>query len=171
MMTVRVRLAGVLARWFLKERRAPLQPGSRLNLRCWWTDCDINRHMNNSRYLALMDVGRWHYILATGMWQGMKARGWFPVAVRVEIDYKKSIEPGDHFVLETDCEKIGTKSATIRQRFWLGDVLAAEAKVIVLFLHKGKSQELMPLMADYPHLLPQDVAPAITLTPEPTEAV
>jgi YbgC/YbaW family acyl-CoA thioester hydrolase len=153
MMSVRLRLAGVLATWWLKERRGPLQAESRLHLRCWWTDSDINRHMNNSRYLALMDVGRWHYILATGMWQGMKARGWFPVAVRVEIDYKKSIHPGEKFVLETDCEKVGTKSATLRQRFWLeGGVLAAEAKVIVLFLHKGKSQELAPMMAEYPHL-------------------
>lgn len=153
MMSVRLRLAGVLANWWLKERHGPLQAESRLHLRCWWTDSDINRHMNNSRYLALMDVGRWHYILATGMWQGMKARGWFPVAVRVEIDYKKSIHPGEKFVLETDCEKVGTKSATIRQRFWLeGGVLAAEAKVIVLFLHKGKSQELAPMMDEYPHL-------------------
>ncbi|MFN3430334.1 MAG: acyl-CoA thioesterase [Candidatus Sericytochromatia bacterium] len=156
MMSVRLRLAGVLAHWWLKERQLPPQPESRLAMRCWWTDCDINRHMNNSRYLAIMDVGRWHYILATGMAGGLKARGWFPVAVRVEIDYKQSIHPGERFELETDCEKVGTKSATLRQRFWLdGGVLAAEAKVIVLFLHKGKSQELAPLMADYPLAAPK----------------
>ena len=63
MMTVRTRLWGVLARWWLFERKLSPTGESRLSMRCWWSDCDINRHMNNSRYLALMDVGRYHFIL------------------------------------------------------------------------------------------------------------
>ena len=34
-------------------------------------------------------------------------------------------------------------------------LLQPEAKVIVLFMHKGKSQELAPLMADYPLAAPK----------------
>lgn len=152
MITVRMRLTGVLARWWLKERQAPPSAESRLPLRCWWTDCDINRHMNNSRYLALMDVGRWHFLLTTRLYKPMLELGWAPVAVRVEIDYKKSIKPGDRFVLETIQESVGTKSATLRQRFLCDGELCAEARVVVLFVHKGKSQELSPLMARLPHL-------------------
>ena len=161
MMSVRVRLAGVLAGWFLKGRHRPLERVSRLRLRCWLSDSDINRHMNNSRYLALMDVGRWHFMLVTGMWRVMRDRRWYPVAVRVEIDYKKSIHPGELFELETELEKVSSRSATIRQRFWLGEKLAAEARVVVLFLHQGKTQELASMMVDYPHLQPMEEVSAM----------
>lgn len=152
MMTVRLRLGAMLARWALFDRKKPAEAVSRLPMRVWWADCDINRHMNNSRYLALMDMGRWHFLLVTKLHEPMRRKQWFPVAVRVEIDYKKSLNPGDRFVLETQQEAVGTKSATILQRFWRGDELCAEARVIVLFLHKGKSQVLKELLDEVPVL-------------------
>jgi YbgC/YbaW family acyl-CoA thioester hydrolase len=165
MMTVRLRLAALLARWALFDREKPPEAVSRLPLKVWLADCDINRHMNNSRYLALMDMGRWHFLLTTQLYKPMRAKQWYPVAVRVEIDYKKSLNPGDRFVLETQQETVGTKSATILQRFWRGDELCAEARVVVLFLHKGKSQVLAELMAEVPVLAQQtgDVREELTI--------
>jgi acyl-CoA thioesterase FadM len=154
MITVRLRLGLILARWLLRERHQPDQPVSRLALRCHWPDCDINRHMNNSRYLGLMDLGRYHYMLVSGLGREVWRRRWFPVLARAEIDFKKSLAPGDRFVLETRLEAVGTKSATLVQRFWLGDELVAEARVVGLFVHKGRSQALTPLMEDHAHLLP-----------------
>ena len=152
MMTVRLRLATLLARWALRERRAEASPVSRLSMRCWPFDCDINRHMNNSRYLALMDLGRWHFLLVTGLYRTIWRRRWAPVAVRVEIDFKKSLRPGERFTLETAQETVGTKSATLVQRFWRDDELCAEARVVVLFIHKGKSQPLAEALAEHRHL-------------------
>lgn len=152
MLTVRLRLWGMLAGWALKGRKAPPAAVSRLAMRCWPSDLDINMHMNNSRYLALMDVGRWHFLLATGLIKPALANKWAPVAVRVEIDFKKSIQPGARFVLETQQEKVGSRSATLLQRFWVGDVLAAEARVVVLFLHQGKPVELSRVIESLPHL-------------------
>lgn len=154
MMTVRLRIAAMLARWALTGRQAPPVATSRLALRCVWTDCDINGHMNNSRYLALMDLGRWHYMLATGLWRFTLDRKWAPVAVRVEIDYKKSLKPGDRFELETEACARTERSVTIRQRFWRDGVLAADAKVVVLFMHKGQVQALAPLLEAVPHARP-----------------
>lgn len=154
MMTVRLRIATMLARWALFGRQAPPVATGRLALRCVWTDCDINGHMNNSRYLALMDLGRWHYMLATGLWRYTLANKWAPVAVRVEIDYKKSLKPGDRFELETEASTSSERSVTIRQRFWKGGVLAADAKVVVLFMHKGQVQALAPLFAAVPEARP-----------------
>ncbi len=150
MMTVRVRIAAMLARWALFGRQAPPVSTGRLRLRCVWTDCDINGHMNNSRYLALMDLGRWHYMLVTGLYRFTLAEKWAPVAVRVEIDYKKSLKPGDRFELETEATSTTERSVTIRQRFWRDGVLVADAKVVVLFMHKGQVQPLAPLLAAVP---------------------
>lgn len=154
MMTVRLRIGAMLARWALFGRKAPPVATSRLALRCVWTDCDINGHMNNSRYLALMDLGRWHYMLATGLWRFTWREKWAPVAVRVEIDYKKSLKPGDRFELETQAVSATERSVTIRQRFWLDGVLAAEARVVVLFMHRGKVQALAPLLDAVPEARP-----------------
>ncbi|MBC7543910.1 MAG: acyl-CoA thioesterase [Candidatus Sericytochromatia bacterium] len=155
MMTVRVRLAAMLSRWFLVERRQPEQSVSRLHMRCVLTDLDINRHMNNSRYLALMDVGRYHYTLVSGLWRPVWHRRWFPVLVRAEMNFKRSIGPGERFVLETSLVAIGNKSATLRQRFLVGDVIAAEGIVTALFLHKGKPQVLQSLIDELPALVPE----------------
>jgi acyl-CoA thioesterase FadM len=150
MMTVRLRIAAMLARHLLFGRKAAPVATSRLALRCVWTDCDVNGHMNNSRYLAIMDLGRWHYMLATGLGKVTLRRRWAPVAVRVEIDDKKSIKPGDRFELETEPVAASARSVTIRQRFWLRGELAADAKVVVLFVHRGEVQPLEPLFEELP---------------------
>lgn len=152
MMTVRLRLLTMLARWWVRERRRPPAGVSRLPMRCVWTDCDINRHMNNSRYLALMDVGRYHLTLTSGLWREMLGRKWFPVAVSITIDFKKSLKPGDRFVLETQQARVGQKSAVLSQRFWVGDQLYAQAEVTVVFLHRGRPVELEILSQALPHL-------------------
>lgn len=163
MMTVRVRVAAMVARWAWRERKQPLQPVSRLPMRCVITDLDVNLHMNNSRYLAIMDVGRYHFMLVSGLGNElMWRRKWRPVLVRAEVDYKKSLKPGERFILETSLETVGNKSAVLLQRFWRGDVLVAEGRVTALFLHQGKSQSLQSLMADFAHLLPDETVPATT---------
>jgi YbgC/YbaW family acyl-CoA thioester hydrolase len=145
----------MLARWAVKERHQEPQAVSRLAMRCWLTDLDVNRHMNNSRYLALMDLGRYHFMMVSGLGKELLWRQRMqPVLVRAEVDFRKSLKPGDRFVLETSLAEVGTKRSVLLQRFWRGEELIAEGRVTALFLKGGKSQELAPLMADYGHLLP-----------------
>lgn len=165
MMTVRLRLAAMLARWFLVERGAAPVPVSRLPMRCTLLDCDINRHMNNSRYLALMDVGRYHLTIASGLGRELWRRRWFPVLVRAEIDFKRSIKPGERFVLETSVAEVGTKRVVLAQRFWLGETLAAEALVTGVFVHRGKGQAIAELIAQFEDLWPEvATAPSLPST-------
>lgn len=164
MMTVRVRLAAMLVRWFFEERGRAPQAVSRLSMRCILADCDINRHMNNSRYLALMDLGRYHLTIVSGLGQELWRRRWFPVLVRAEIDFKRSIKPGERFVLETSLAEVGTKSAVLLQRFWLGETLAAEARVTGVFVHRGKGQPLAEMLAQFRDLWPEIDASATQLS-------
>jgi len=153
MMTVRLRLATVLARWALTGRRKPLESVSRLSMRCWPSDLDVNLHMNNSRYLGLMDIGRYHLLLVTGLWRVVYKERLAPVLVGAEITFKRSIRPGETFVLETSLAESQEKASVLRQRFWVGDELAAEAKVTALFLKKGRAQVLGPVIERYPEVM------------------
>ena len=40
---------------------------SAIRLRVWPNDLDANLHMNNSRYLLAMDLGRWELVMRTGL--------------------------------------------------------------------------------------------------------
>lgn len=165
MMTVRLRLGAMLARWALFERKKPPEATSRLRMRAWLFDCDFNRHVNNARYLSFMDLGRWHYLLTSGMGRAAFQRGWLPVAARVEIDYKRSIKPGEVFELETWVMSVGTKSAVVAQRFRVGEAIAADARVVVLFRSKEGSQPLVELLAELPHVAEKLEARELAATP------
>ena len=54
----------------LSGRRVRLpQDPSRLMFRVWFHDLDPFRHMNNGRYLTIMDLGRTDLMLRSG-WRG-----------------------------------------------------------------------------------------------------
>ncbi|GEM_PF-3360618 len=158
MISTRLRLMLMLGRWLFKERGLPPLLVSRLPLRCWWVDCDINRHMNNSRYLALMDMGRWHYLLVSGLASAIWRRRWMPVVVRIDISFHASLKPGTHFELVTRCERVGNRSITLVQEFRVEDRVTAVARVVASFLEGGKSQAVATLFENSPHLVPDATA-------------
>jgi len=157
MMSVRARVVGVILRWLAVERGRGDQPFSRLSLRCWPWDCDVFRHMNNARYLSIMDLGRWHFILATGLWREFKAHHALPVAARVEIDFRRSIKPFESFILETRQRKVGTKSVVVSQTFLVDGQIAAVGLVTLAFLTRGRAVEVAPVLAALPHLVDSEI--------------
>ena len=75
---------------------------SRITLRCWPTDLDLNFHMNNGRYLSIMDLGRMDLMLQSGLAKRiMLDKKWMPVIAAGTVRYRKSIEPFERFHLET----------------------------------------------------------------------
>lgn len=72
-----------------------------LKLRVTPGDLDLYGHMNNARYLAIMDLGRIDLIWRTGMGRVAKEKKWFPLVASVHIHYKKSLRPFQAFELHT----------------------------------------------------------------------
>ena len=103
-------------------------------MRCWPSDLDLNLHMTNSRYLALMDLGRLDLIMRVGLFKALLRQGWRPVVGAQRIRFLKPIGPGSAFRLETRILGWEGKWFFIQHRFWLADQLAAEATVKALFL-------------------------------------
>ena len=50
-----------------------------LHLRVWPNDLDLSMHMNNGRYLTLMDLGRIDLMLGMGLAGASFKAGWTPI--------------------------------------------------------------------------------------------
>ncbi|MEJ2059384.1 MAG: thioesterase family protein [Gammaproteobacteria bacterium] len=89
--------------WLTAGRRgaAGLLDACGLNLRVWPTDLDTNLHMNNGRYLTLMDLGRMDLILRTGLFREMRRRRWYPVVAAIDIRYLRPLAPWQRYTLRT----------------------------------------------------------------------
>ncbi len=84
--------------------RAAIEPPgglSVLNFRVWPHDLDPSIHMNNGRYLTIMDLGRLDIMLRTDLWRTVLKEGWTPIASAVAIRYRRELELFQKFTLHT----------------------------------------------------------------------
>lgn len=135
-----------------------------LEFRVYPNDLDTNFHMNNGRYLTLMDLGRLDLVYCCGLGRAMLKRGWRPVLGGAFITYRRELNPFQRFRMETRLLGWDGPWFYIGQQFYRGDQLAADAVVKALFLNKsGKvdSQEVMEQIGHYepsPALDPKTLA-------------
>ena len=89
-----------IATWF-RAKIENLTDTSKLTFRVWPTDLDISFHMNNGRYLTIMDFGRLDLMVRTPLWrQGLKNK-WTPVVSNTIVRFRRELRCFDPFVLET----------------------------------------------------------------------
>lgn len=131
-MNLLFRLLKVVLATFLRAKLAPLE-ASTLSFLTWPNDLDTNLHMNNGRYLTLMDLGRFDLIVRGGLWRVMRAQRWMPLVGAALIRYKRSLQPFQRFTLSTRLLGWDDKWFYIEQRFLRGDVLVAVGLVKALF--------------------------------------
>ena len=85
-------------RW--RGRLGPLDE-SVLKLRVWPVDLDVNLHMNNGRYLSVMDLGRVDVILRTGLLLPLLRRRWAPLAGSATLRFRRSLGPFSRYELRS----------------------------------------------------------------------
>lgn len=116
--------------------RASLEPlgTSILAFRVWPNDLDVNVHMNNGRFLSLMDLGRFDLTFRTGLGKAMLRNRWKPLVGGVTIRYRRSLDPFEGYELHTRLLGWDAKWFFLEQRFLRrGGELAAEGVVRALF--------------------------------------
>ncbi|MCW2961336.1 MAG: thioesterase [Thermoleophilia bacterium] len=93
-----------LTAWRAK-RRSPVDmlEESTLQMRVQLLDCDYNFHVNNGRYLSLMDLGRTDHIGRTGLLGMMREKKWHPVAGGVTIRFRRELRYRTSYTLRTRC--------------------------------------------------------------------
>jgi acyl-CoA thioesterase FadM len=62
-----------------------------LRLHVWPNDIDLNMHLNNARYLSLMDYGRTHLLARTQLLSHIVRSGWTPLVGAVWMTYRRSL--------------------------------------------------------------------------------
>ncbi len=60
-------------------------------MRVWPNDIDLNMHLNNARYLSIMDYGRAHLLARTRLLQHMLHARWQPLVGAAWVTYRRSL--------------------------------------------------------------------------------
>jgi len=74
---------------------------SRLRFRVWPHDIDLSAHLNNARYLALMDIGRMDTLISGGLLGTILRHRWTPVANAIEIRFRRELRLFEKMDLQT----------------------------------------------------------------------
>lgn len=93
-------LTVLLQYWFGRRRTSPLEP-SVLTFHVLPNDLDFNRHMNNGRYLTIMDLGRFDLTLHSGLMREVLRHRWMPVLGGATITFHRPLKPFQRYTLTT----------------------------------------------------------------------
>ena len=130
------------------RRRPRLHPleASVLEFRVFPNDLDINFHMNNGRYLTLMDLGRLDLVARTGLGKEALRKLWRPIVGSAFINFRKELNPLQKFRLESRILGWEGRWFYIQQRFYKGEVLCAEGVVKALMADKNGPMEAQQIL-------------------------
>ena len=128
---------------FICRQPLDLRDVSRLQMRVWPVDLDFVGHMNNGRYLSIMDLGRIDLMLRANYFWPLFREGVYPVVVSEAIRFRRSLRPFQKFHLDTQLVGIDEKHFFIKQVFFVGDQVMAEGVVKARFILKKQG----PLMS------------------------
>ena len=84
-------------------------------------DLDPNWHMNNGRYLTIMDLGRLDHVLRSGLWRPVRENGWAPMLGSAVIRFRRELRPFQRFALETRIAGWSDTTAVMEQTFYVAD--------------------------------------------------
>jgi acyl-CoA thioesterase FadM len=93
---------------------------TRISLRVWPNDLDINFHVNNGRYLALADIGRIHWFALTGILGVARRQKAFPVVGDAIAKFRRDLKAFETFEIQTRLIGWDRKWGFIEHRFVRG---------------------------------------------------
>jgi acyl-CoA thioesterase FadM len=101
------------------------------------TDLDILRHMNNGVYFSILDLARIDLMQRSGVAKQITERGWYPVVVSETIQFRKSLQLFDRFVVETVILGWDDKAFLLEQTFIRKNEALASAIIRARFLKRS----------------------------------
>lgn len=119
---------------FLRPRVGNIVAGCSLRLHVLPNDLDTNGHMNNGRYLTLMDLGRLDLVMRTGLMPFMIRNKSVPILAAAKIRYRIPLHVFEPFDIQTRVLCWDEKWIYMEQRFIVakGDKKGAVAAIALL---------------------------------------
>ena len=112
---------------------------TRIRLRVLPNDLDTNIHMNNGRYLTVMDLGRLDLTIRSGLWRAMRDNRWYPVVGSAKMTFRRPLDPFQAYELTTRVIGWDDKWVYMEHRFMVGETMHARGVLKALFL-KGRQK-------------------------------
>lgn len=132
-MTLALRYLYTILTSLLRSRMGVLEE-SRVAMRVWPWELDFNLHLNNGRYLSLMDLGRVDLLVRSGIGRLVLAQRWLPVLGGATMRFRRPLGPLQAFDLVTRLVGWDEKWIYLEQRFEAEGKVAAQGYVQALFL-------------------------------------
>ncbi len=121
------------------SRRMTMLDTSSVQMRVWPNDLDVNFHVNNGRYLTLMDLGRLDLMIRSRTLGIFIKRKWYPVLGAATVRFKRSLRLFEKFTLTTRILGWDDKWVYMEHRIETAEHLAVIAIVKALVRTKGRS--------------------------------
>lgn len=97
-----VRIPALAIRQHIKPLPSlPLLEEDCVRMRVLPNDIDLNLHLNNARYLSMMDYGRMHLLARTGLLTYILRARWTPLVGAVWMTYRRSLALFARFTLSS----------------------------------------------------------------------
>lgn len=116
-MNLYLRVLYVLLRALFVKPITNVRDPALVRLRVWPNDLDANMHMNNGRYLTIMDLGRMDLILRSGLLRLALKRKYQPVLAAAQMRFRIQMKPLRPYDLETRVVCWDDKWVYMEQRF------------------------------------------------------
>ncbi|GIL17566.1 MAG: hypothetical protein BroJett040_13170 [Oligoflexia bacterium] len=96
-------------------------------------------HMNNGRYLTIMDLGRTDLMMRTGLGPKIIANKWFPVVGSILTSFRAPLNPFDKYTLHTKVLGWDEKWFYLEQKFTKQGAVTMVAVVKALIRNKNET--------------------------------
>lgn len=169
-MNLWLRLLHLIMSSFARPPLDPLSDTSCLRYRVWPHDLDLSMHVNNSRYWALMDLGRLDIIIRSGLWRAVVRNRWAPIVNAARIRFRRELRLFRRFRIETRIVAWTETFVVMEHRVLTGgragrDIVSAVA-LASTGLYDRKTKSFVPV-----ERLFAEIGLAVSPSPEPTPDV
>lgn len=140
-----LRLWRVLLGARFKPKLGPLDE-SVLRVRVWPNDLDLNRHLNNGRAMTLTDLGRWDFVVRSGLLPVALRRGWGTAVTMANVRFRRPANLFQRLTIRTRILCWDERRIYMEHRIERGDELVLRSLLQTAIVGKGRavpSRELM----------------------------
>lgn len=153
-----LRLIRVGLGW-ISEPKVDLLATTRVHLRAWPNDLDLNLHVNNGRYLALADIGRIDWFVRTGVLKVARTQKAFPVIGDAIAKFRHDLRLFQAFEIHTRLIGWDRKWGFLEHRFVREDRVIGVVGIRGVFKGPGGPVDPVVFLAELAHAAPSPVLP------------
>jgi len=133
-----VRMIGIAVQSLLTKKAKAEDEWSELRLRAMPWDCDLNMHINNAKYLSILDLARGQLFYRRGFLKLFSSNRWNPVVTSANVVYRRSINLWSKYTVRSRIAYKTDRLLLVEHVFEQGNTLYAHAYIAVALLEKGK---------------------------------